>query len=117
MREKLLLGYYGGGGQTGLSDMSIGERVEHVLSNAAKVHPQIRDEFESAYSVWWEKVPFSLGAYGRTPPEESREMLSRPDGRIYFGSAGTGTRPAWLEGAVQAAWRTVESVHTRAMQE
>jgi monoamine oxidase len=113
----VLLGYYGGGGQAGLSDMSIGERVEHVLSNAAKVHPQIRDEFESAYSVWWEKVPFSLGAYGRTPPEESREMLSRPDGRIYFGSAGTGTRPAWLEGAVQAAWRTVESVHTRAMQE
>ena len=80
-----------------------------------RMHPQIRQEFEAAYAVWWEKVPYSLGAYGRTPSTELRERLSQPDGRIYLASAGTSTRPAWLEGAVQAAWRTVESLHERAM--
>ena len=31
-----------GGGQAGLSDMPVRERVEHVLTQASKVHPQIR---------------------------------------------------------------------------
>ncbi len=111
----VLLGYYGAGGQAGLSDRPIRGRVEHVLSRASRVHPQIREAFEASYAVWWEKVPYSLGAYGRTPPTELREKLARPDGRLYLGSAGTSARPAWLEGAVQAAWRTVESLHGRVM--
>ena len=111
----VLLGYYGGGNQAGLSEKSLQDRLDHVLTQASKVHPQIRDEFEAAYSVWWEKVPYSLGAYGGTPRLALREQLSKPDGRIYLGSAGTGTRPAWLEGAIQAAWRTVETLHERVM--
>ena len=111
----VLLGYYGNGNQANLSDKSVQERLDHVLTQASKVHPQIRDEFESAYSVWWEIVPYSLGAYGRTPGLALREQLSKPAGRIYLGAAGTGTRPAWLEGAIQAAWRTVETLHDRAM--
>ena len=111
----VLLGYYGGGNQAGLSEKSLQGRLDHVLTQASKVHPQIRDEFETAYSVWWEKVPYSLGAYGSTPRLALREQLSKPDGRIYLGSAGTGTRPAWLEGAIQAAWRTVETLHERVM--
>ena len=111
----VLLGYYGGGNQAGLSEKSLQGRLDHVLTQASKVHPQMRDEFEAAYSVWWEKVPYSLGAYGSTPRLTLREQLSKPDGRIYLGSAGTGTRPAWLEGAIQAAWRTVETLHERVM--
>jgi monoamine oxidase len=111
----VLLGYYGGGAQAGLSDMPVRGRIEHVLSQAEKVHPQIRTEFDSAYAVWWEKVPYAMGAYGRTPNTELRERLSRPDGRVYLGSAGTSARPAWLEGAIQSGWRTVESLHERAM--
>ncbi len=112
----VLLGYYGGGGQAGLSDMRVRDRVEHVLAQASKVHPQMRQEFDNAYCVWWEKVPYSLGAYGRTPDAELREQLSKADGRVYLGSAGTSGRPAWLEGAIQSAWRTVEALHERVMQ-
>ena len=115
-QKGVLLGYYGGGGQAGLSDRPIAGRVEHVLSQASKVHPQIREEFESAYAVWWEKIPYSLGAYGRTPSTELRGALSRPDRRLYLGSAGTSQRPAWIEGAVDSAWRTVEAIHERATQ-
>src|SRR5690606_10811387 len=64
-RKGVLLGYYASGSQAGLADMPVAARVEYVLNQASKVHPQIRDEFESAYAVWWSKVPFSEGAYGR----------------------------------------------------
>jgi monoamine oxidase len=116
-RKGVLLGYYGGGDQAGLSDRSIAQRIEHVLERAGRVHPQMREEFESAYAVWWEKVPYSRGAYSRTPSTELREALSKPDRRLYLGSAGTSPRPAWIEGAVGSAWRTVQSLHERAMQE
>ena len=109
----VLLGYYGRGGQAGLADMRIRDRVEHTLTQASKVHPQMREEFEHAYCVWWDKVPFSEGAYGRTPDAELLGQLSKPDGRVYLGSAGASGRPAWLEGAIQSAWRTVEALHER----
>ena len=111
----VLLGFYGGGNTAGLDEKSVAGRIEHVLTQASKVHPQMREEFETAYAVWWEKVPYSLGAYGRTPPEDRLAQLSKADGRIYMGSAGASSRPAWLQGAIQSAWRTVESLHERAM--
>ena len=74
-----------------------------------------REGSESAYAVWWEKIPYSLGAYGRTPPPSQLAQLSKADGRIYIGCAGASQRPAWLEGGIQAAWRTVELLHERAL--
>ncbi len=111
----VLLGFYGDGRMAGLADRSVDDRVAHVLTNTSKVHPQVRDEFESAYSVWWGKVPYSLGAYGRTPSPDLLDRLSQPDRRLYFGSAGASSKPAWLQGAVESAWRTVESLHERVM--
>ena len=112
----MLLGFYAGGSTAELDEKSVADRIEHVLAQASTVHPQMREEFETAYAVWWEKVPYSMGAYGRTPPEERRAQLHKADGRIYLGSAGASSRPAWLQGAIESAWRTVESLHERAMQ-
>ena len=112
----VLLGYYGGGQTAGLGDMPVQGRIEHVLTQASKVHPQMREEFETGYCVWWDKVPYSLGAYGRTPPPERLQQLSQADGRIYLGSAGASSQPAWIEGGIQSAWRSVETLHERVMQ-
>jgi len=114
-KKGILLGFYGNGGMAGLTDQPVISRVEHVLRQASKVHPQMRQEFQHAYAVWWEKIPFSLGAYGRTPGQDLLTRLSRPDGRFYIGCAGASSRPAWIEGGIQAAWRTVELLHERAM--
>ena len=111
----VLLGFYANGRMADLVEQPIRDRIDHVITQASKVHPQMREEFESAYAVWWEKVPYSLGAYHRTPRGAHLEQLSKADGRIFMGSAGASSRPAWLEGAIQAAWRTVEAVHERAM--
>ena len=111
----VLLGFYGDGQMADLASRPAADRIEHVLTQASKVHPQMRQEFDSAFCVWWENIPYSLGAYGRTPSPELLEKLSRPDGRIYLASAGASSRPAWIEGAVQSAWRTVEALHERVM--
>ena len=95
--------------------MPVQGRVEHVLTQASKVHPQIREEFETAYCVWWDKIPYSLGGPAQPPSAAQIAQLSEADGRIYMGSAAVGTQPGWLEGAVQSAWRTVETLHERVM--
>ncbi len=112
----VLLGFYASGQTAGLADLPIRDRIEHVLTQAGKVHPQMREEYQNAYAVWWDKVPYSLGAYARTPPPERLEQLAQADGRLYIGSAGASRRPAWLEGAVQSAWRTIEALHQRVTQ-
>jgi monoamine oxidase len=59
----VLLGFYGNGQMSGVINMPIKDRIEHVLTHASKVHPQIRAEYETAYCTFWEKIPYSLGAF------------------------------------------------------
>ncbi len=115
-KKGVLLGFYGNGTTGDMDTKPIQGRIEHVLTQASKIHPQMREELEHAYCIWWDRVEYSLGAYGRRTEEEDMATLHKGDGRIYFGSAGAGTQPAWMEGAVASAWRCVESIHERASQ-
>src|SRR6185436_20178570 len=49
-RKGVLLGLYSNAGVGDLIDQPVKARVEHVLTHASKVHPQVRQEFESAYA-------------------------------------------------------------------
>src|SRR5262245_8011453 len=54
-KKGVLLGLYSNAPIATLLDQPVKVRVEHVLTHASKVHPQMRQEFESAYAVWWRK--------------------------------------------------------------
>ena len=116
-KKGVLLGLYANGPIGNLMDQPIAARVEHVLMHASKVHPQIRKEFESAYSVWWRKVKYNEGGYaaGRNP--ERRAKLSKVDNRIVVGSAAVTphSEPDWQEGAISAGWQALKFIHERAM--
>lgn len=120
-RKGVLLGFYGNGELSGeddrpLVELTHTERVEHVISHAGRFHPQMREEFETAVSVFWKKIPFSNGAYaGGTRP--FLDALNEPDGRLYLGCAAVSESPAWLNGAVSGAWKQVEKLHRRVMSE
>lgn len=116
-RKGVLLGLYANGPIGDLSTRPIHDRVEHVLTNASKVHPQIRDEFESAYAVWWRKVKYSLGGYAAGAVSARRAQLSKVENRILIGSAAVApaSQPDWQEGAVAAGWHAVRALHERAM--
>lgn len=116
-KKGVLLGLYANGPVGDLLDRTVKERVEHVLTHASKVHPQIRTEFESAYAVWWRKVKYNEGGYaaGRNP--ERRAKLSKVDNRIVIGSAAVTphSEPDWQEGAISAGWQALQLIHERAM--
>jgi monoamine oxidase len=116
-KKGVLLGLYSNGPVNDLLDRTVKERVEHVLTHASKVHPQIRQEFESAYAVWWRKVKYSQGGYASGGSAARRTQLSKVDNRIIIGSAATApySQPDWQEGAVAAGWQALKSLHERAM--
>ena len=116
-RKGVLLGLYVNGPVGDLLDRSIKERVEHVLTHASKVHPQVRQEFESAFAVWWRKVKYSQGGYASGGTPERRTQLARINNRIIIGSAATApeSSPDWMEGAVAAGWQALTALHARAM--
>lgn len=114
----VLLGFYGSGQMAGVIDMPVQKRIDHVLTHASKVHPQIRAEFESAYCTFWERVPYSMGAFaggGGGSNANRLAVLGAPDNRIYLGCAAVSGNGAWLEGAVGAAWKQVKQLHERVM--
>jgi monoamine oxidase len=113
----VLLGFYGNGQMSGLINMPIKDRIEHVLTHASKVHPQIRAEYEHAYCTWWEKTQYSLGAFasGGGNAAERLAVLGKPDHRLFLGCAAISGNGGWQEGAVAAAWKQVRQLHERVM--
>lgn len=116
-RKGVLLGLYANGPVGNLLDQPVKDRVEHVLMHASKVHPQIRQELESAYAVWWRRVKYSQGGYASGATAARRAQLSKVDSRIIIGSAAAApsSEPDWQEGAVAAGWQALKSLHERAM--
>jgi monoamine oxidase len=116
-QKGVLLGLYANGPVGDLIDQPIKARIEHVLTHSSKVHPQIRQEFESAYAVFWRKVKYNLGGYASGSASARRVQLSKVENRLIIGSAATApfSEPDWQEGAVAAGWQAVTSLHERAM--
>lgn len=102
-----------------VSSLPYEERAALALELGSKIHPQMKDEYISAFSVAWHQEPYSLGAWP-SYTQESRDqvmpILQEPDGRIYLVGEHLSHVNAWMEGAVQAAWMQVEKLHTRVMQ-
>ena len=116
-KKGVLLGLYANGPVADLNDRPVAARVEHVLMHSSKVHPQMRQEFESAYAVWWKNIEYSRGGFASSPPTERREQMSKFENRLLIGSAATApySQPDWQEGAVAAGWQALTSLHERAM--
>ena len=113
-KKGILLGFYGSATTGGLLEKSNAERIQYVLDNASRFHPQMKAEFETGYAKFWPKVKYSEGAYASTATALI-PRLTQPDGRIYLGSAALSTEPGWQEGAISAAWGTVKRLHERVM--
>ena len=116
----VMLGMYNFGTDAAfVSSLPYEERANLALELGSKIHPQMRDEYISAFSVAWHLEPYSLGAwpsFTRESREQVMPILQEPDGRIYLVGEHLSHVNAWMEGAVQAAWMQVEKLHTRVMQ-
>ncbi len=111
--------YVTGNNAAQVSALSYEERVDLALEHGSKVHPQMRDEVISGFSVAWHLEPYSLGAwpsYTQRTRAEYMPTLQEPDGRVYLVGEHLSHVNSWIEGAHQAAWMQVEKLHTRVMQ-
>ena len=111
-KKGVLLGLYANGPVGTLLDQTAAQRIEHVLSNAAKVHPQVRTEFESAFARVVEEGEIQRGRL--------RQRIAQPRAAIScrrWKTASSSGRPRsvrfsepdWQEGAVSAGWQTVKT--------
>ncbi len=116
-KKGVLLGLYANQPVADLLDRPVAARIEHVLTHASKVHPQIRQEFESGYAVFWKKVKYNLGGFATGAARARRPQLTKVENRLIIGSAATAphSEPDWQEGAVAAGWQALTSLHERAM--
>ena len=96
------------------------ERVKLALEQGRKIHPQYDAEHENSFSVYWPKVPWTLGGWAEWKPEQrtgAYATLCRPDGRFHFAGEHLSYLTGWMAGALESARVAVASVHERAAKE
>jgi monoamine oxidase len=115
-----MLGMYNFGTDAAyVSSLPYADRVNLALELGSRIHPQMKEEFVSGFSVAWHLEPYSLGAwpsYNQRTRRDAFPVLQEPDGRIYLVGEHLSYVNAWIEGAAQSAWMQVEKLHKRVMQ-
>ena len=90
------------------------ERIEQALENAAMIHPQIRDEFETGASHMWHDDPFAGGAFALFDPGQQtllHDEIVKPEGRIHFAGEHASLYHAWIQGAFESGLRAAIAIH------
>ena len=90
------------------------ERIEQALENAAMIHPQIRDEFETGASHMWHDDPFAGGAFALFDPGQQtllHDEIIKPEGRIHFSGEHASLYHAWIQGAFESGLRAAIAIH------
>jgi monoamine oxidase len=100
-----------------MGNLPFKERVAWAVREGAKIHPQYPTEFECGFSVAWHKTPYTLGGWAEFSGETNRDVLNRPDGRVYLAGDHMTYLIGWMAGALESARYVSTAIHTRAQQE
>jgi monoamine oxidase len=88
------------------------------MEMGAQIHPQYPAEFENAFSIAWQKVRFSKGAWAQITEEmrkgEMYRTLLKPDRGFYLSGDYLTYANAWMQGAFQSSRSVVTALHERA---
>lgn len=90
------------------------ERIEQALENAALIHPQIREEFETGASHMWHDDPFAGGAFALFDPGQQtllHDEIIKPEGRIHFAGEHASLYHAWIQGAFESGLHAAIAIH------
>ena len=99
--------------------MTPAQRVRRALEQGAKVHGDAyQSEFETAFSVHWQRARFSEGGWvmweDRSQSPDYRELLE-PVGRLYYAGDHLSYVTAWQHGAFESARQVVTELHKRVL--
>lgn len=88
-----------------------------ALEHGARIHPQYPQEFETAFSVTWARVPWSRGSW-RSESDAAHQALAalrQPDGRVHFAGDYMTDMSSWMQGAFESAREVATAVHQRVL--
>jgi monoamine oxidase len=87
-----------------------------ALEHGARIHPQYAQEFETAFSVSWARVPWSRGSWRSesASAHQALAVLRQPDGRVHFAGDYMTDMSSWMQGAFESARETATALHQRA---
>jgi monoamine oxidase len=118
-QKGILLGAYNFGGDAlQLGSLSPAEREAHILKQGRKIHPQYDDTFETSFSVFWHRVPYSQGGwaiYSQATRDQFYPTLNEPDGPIYLAGEHLSYLTGWMAGALESAQNVVTALHERVL--
>ena len=82
------------------------QRINAALTQASNVHPEFMGEASLGISVAWKKMPFQLGAWGKS----NAATLLTPDANIVFAGEHLSMLQGWQEGAILSAYHAIDTV-------
>ena len=117
-RKGVVLGYYNYAlDAIEVSALSPGERAEFALRAGEKIFAAYRSAYESAFSVAWHRVQYSLGGWAEWNPAaraSAYPLLLEGEGRVLLAGEHLSYLTGWQAGAIESAWQQVEQLHRRA---
>ncbi len=100
---------FGGPAGTNFANQAPQSRIDSTVAQANVLHPEFGTEASQGVSVAWSKVPFQLGAWGRSDPG----ILLTPDGNIFFAGDHLSILRGWQEGAILSAYHAIDLIVQR----
>lgn len=99
-------GFYSEENAQAIGNLPPSERISLVLSQGSNIHPQYQNHFENGVSVFWPKIPYTLGAWAKYTTQTRQQYyprLNEPDGNIYLAGEHLFYLTGWMAGALESA--------------
>lgn len=97
--------------------LSDDQRLVQALENVEKIHPQIRECFETGFSYMWHDDEFAGGAFALFEPFQQTRLhpyIISVEGRVHFAGEHTALSHRWIQGAVESGLRAAHEIHQAA---
>ena len=89
-------------------------RLEEALDDVARIHPRIREVYETGASHAWYGDRWARGAFALFAPEQQSDLqgdIVRPEGRMLFAGEHCSLYHAWIQGALESGIRAARQIH------
>jgi monoamine oxidase len=89
-------------------------RLEEALDDVSRIHPRIREVYESGASYAWYGDRWARGAFALFAPGQQTALqadILRPEGRILFAGEHCSLYHAWIQGSLESGVEAARLIH------
>jgi monoamine oxidase len=91
------------------------ERVEIVVRQLARIHPEIQEPgmIDDFATMFWDSYPWTNASFAELLPGQQsnlHEDATAPEGHVHFAGEHTSLDTGWMQGAISSALRAVREI-------